>query len=143
MHGPATGAVPVRSVVTRGVAILRAGRSWLPKLLPLLLLAILPLLLLLTLRLILRATLPLVRPLAVWSLAGMRSAVRTRCGAWRGIGRFRRRSAPGAHMLREGRRNSETCAQQQRKYTPGDLEFSAHAILHLLIRLTRIILLLL
>lgn len=140
MQGAATGTVPVRSCVTRGVAILCAGRAWLPELLPLLL-AIL--VLLLPLRLVLRATLPRVRSLAVWSLAGMRSAVWTRCGAGRRIGRLRRSSASGAHVLRESRRNSETCAQQQRKDTPGELEFSAHAILHLLIRLTRIILLLL
>jgi hypothetical protein len=142
VDGAATRTVPVRNGVTRGAAILRAGRSLLPKLLPLLL-TILPLLLLrlllrLTLRLILRATLPL-----VWSLTRMRSAVRMRCGAGRGIGRFRRRSASSAHMLRESRRNSETCAQQQRKYTTRELEFSAHATLHLLIRRTRIILLLL
>jgi len=135
VHAAATGAVPVRSWVTRGVAILCAGRGLLPELLPLLL-AIL--VLLLPLRLVLRATLPLVR-----SLAGVRSAVGTRCRAGRGIGRLRRSSASGVHMLRESRRNSETGAQQQRKHTPGELEFSAHATLHLLIRLTRIILLLL
>ncbi len=118
----------------RGVAILCAGRGLRPELLPLLLV----ILLLLTLWLVLRAALHLVR-----SLAGMRSAVRTRRGVWRGIGRLRRGSASGTHMLRARRRNSETCAQQQRKHTPGELEFSAHATLHLLIRLTRIILLLL
>ena len=132
MHRAATRAVPVWSSVPRGVAILCAGRSLLTELLPLLL-AILPLL-----WLILRATLTLVR-----SLAGMRPAIRMRCRTWRGIRRLRRRSASGAHMLRKGRRNSEPCAQQQRKHTPGELEFSAHATLHLLIRLTRIILLLL
>ena len=96
----------------------------------------------------LRAALPLVRSLtvrslAILSLAGMRSAVRTRCRVWRGIGGPRRGSAAGAHMLREGRGNSEARAQHQRKHTPDELEFSAHATLHLLIRLTRIILLLL
>ncbi len=145
MHGAATGAVPVWSGVTRCVSILRAARRLLPELL--LLLAILPLLLLLllTLRLILRATLPLVRPLAIRSLAGMRPAVWARCGVRCGIGGSRRRSASGAHVLRARRRNSEACAQQQRKHTSGELEFSAHATLHLLIRLTltRIILLLL
>ena len=121
---------------------LRAARRLLPELL--LLLAILPLLLL-TLRLILRATLPLVRSLAIRSLGGTGSAIRTRSGVRCGIGRSRRRSAAGVHMLRARQRNPEACAQQQRKHTSGELESSAHATLHLLIRLTltRIILLLL
>jgi hypothetical protein len=136
VHGPPTGAVPVRSGVPPGAAILCSGRGCLPELLPLLL-AILVLL-----PLVLRAILPRVRSWAVCAWAGMRSAGWTCCGAGRGIGRLRRSSSSGVHVLRKSRRTAETRAQQQRKHTPGELEFSAHATLHLLIRRTRIILLL-
>lgn len=105
VYGAATGAVPIRSRVTRGVAILRTRRGLPLELLSMLLVSLL-LLLLLMLGLILRVTLPLVRSLVVRSLAGMRSAVRMRRGVRRGIGRLRRGSASGAHMLRESRRNS-------------------------------------
>jgi hypothetical protein len=148
MHGTTARAVPVWSCIARRVAILRALRSLLPKWLPrllavlalLLALLLLPaLLLLLTLLLplwlILCPTLSLV---GSWPSAGIRSAIRTR----RGVGGSRRRSTTGAHMLRGNRRNAETCTQQ-RKHKSSELEFSAHASLHLLIRLTGIILLLL
>ena len=146
VHGSAAGAVPVWSWVPRGVAILRARRGWLPKLLPrllvvlALLLALLLWLALLPLWLILRASLPLVGSRAS---AGIRAAIRTRSSVRRCASGSRRRSTTGAHMLRESRRNAEACTQQQRKHKPSELEFSPHASLHLLIRLTGTILLLL